>query len=268
MSFFIKRHDQRARDLEPFTFAKMRPEYISRADFLAQISPLQKGIEIGPFANPLLKGPNVKYLDVLPTEQLKARARTLGINPDGVPHISYVSNQNGFPEISEVFDYALSCHSIEHQPDLVKHLNQVERILAPGGSYFLIIPDKRYCFDHYLRESTIADVVGAFLENRVNHTPKSVIEHRSLTTHNDPVAHFAGIHGEIVSNQHERVSQAMIEFKNANGSYIDVHAWQFLPNTFIEIINQLKLLGLTEFEVQMMYETQVNTQEFFVMLSI
>ena len=119
-----------------------------------------------------------------------------------------------------------------------------------------------------MRESTIADVVGAFLENRVNHTPKSVIEHRSLTTHNDPVAHFAGIHGEIVSNQHERVSQAMIEFKNANGSYIDVHAWQFLPNTFIEIINQLKLLGLTEFEVQMMYETQVNTQEFFVMLSI
>lgn len=267
LSIFKKRQDQSNRDLEPLPFVNEKQQHISRADFLAQISPLQKGIEVGPFANPLLRGPNVKYLDVLPTEQLKARARTFGMDPELVPHISYIADENGFPEISESFDYLLSCHSIEHQPDLVNHLNQVEQILLPGGKYFLIIPDKRYCFDHYIAESTIADVVGAYLEQRTVHTAKSVIEHRALTTHNDPVEHFAGNHGDLSINQHDRVSHAINEFQNADGSYIDVHAWQFTPNSFVSLIEQISSLGLCEFKVESIFQTAQNTQEFFSVLA-
>lgn len=239
----------------------------NRDEFLAQIPTDGKGIEIGPFANPQLHGPNVKYLDVLTSEQLKQRALALGMDPEKVPHISYISNQNGFPDIPEMFDYALSCHSIEHQPDLVKHLNQVEKILLPGGKYFLIIPDKRYCFDHYLAESTFVDIVGAFLEQRIVHTAKSVIEHRALTTHNDPVAHFSGNHGDILSNQHQRVLQAISEFRNASGSYIDVHAWQFVPESFTELIVNLNALGLTSFKITNIWNTPINNLEFFVTLT-
>jgi SAM-dependent methyltransferase len=268
LSVFKKRHDLRNTDLELISFVNERQQYTSRADFLAQISPLQKGLEIGPFANPLLNNPNVKYLDVLPTEQLKVRASTLGMDPELVPLISYIADENGFPEISESFDYLLSCHSIEHQPDLVKHLNQVEQILLPGGKYFLIIPDKRYCFDHYIAESTIADVVGAYLEQRTVHTAKSVIEHRALTTHNDPVEHFAGNHGDLSINQHDRVSHAINECRNANGSYIDVHAWQFTPNSFIEIIGMLNDLKLIKFKITSVFQTALNTQEFFATLEL
>ena len=239
----------------------------NRDEFLAQIPTDGKGIEIGPFANPQLHGPNIKYLDVLTSEELKRRARELGMDPEKVPHISYISNQNGFPDIPEIFDYALSCHSIEHQPDLVKHLNQVEKILSPSGKYFLIIPDKRYCFDHYLAESTFADIVGAFIEQRIVHTAKSVIEHRALTTHNDPVAHFSGNHGDILSNQHQRVLQAISEFKNASGSYIDVHAWQFVPESFAELIGNLNALGLTSFKITNIWNTPINNLEFFVTLT-
>ena len=146
---------------------------------MARISITLKGIEIGPFANPLLKGPNVKYLDVLPTEQLKNRVNALEMDPELVPQISFVSNQNGIPDIPEIFDYALSCRSIEHQPDLIKHLNQIEYILSPGGKYFHIIPDKRFCYDHFLPASSIADVVGAHLEKRLVHSAKSIVEHHT-----------------------------------------------------------------------------------------
>jgi hypothetical protein len=267
LSVFKKRHDLRNTDLELISFVNERQQYTSRADFLAQISPLQKGLEIGPFANPLLNNPNVKYLDVLPTEQLKVRASTLGMDPELVPLISYIADENGFPEISESFDYLLSCHSIEHQPDLVKHLNQVEQILLPGGKYFLIIPDKRYCFDHYIAESTIADVVGAYLEQRTVHTAKSVIEHRALTTHNDPVEHFAGNHGDIESNQQVRVQQAIGEFKNSNGQYIDVHAWYFVPESFVKLVNQLNELGLVGLKVAQIWNTPTNNFEFCVILT-
>jgi SAM-dependent methyltransferase len=266
LNIFKKQHDQVARDLEQFTFASIGQQYISRADFLAQILPLQKGLEIGPFANPLLKSANVKYLDVLPTEQLKVRASELGMDSELVPHISYIADENGFPKITESFDYVLSCHSIEHQPDLVKHLNQVEQILLPGGKYFLIIPDKRYCFDHYIAESTIADVVGAYLDKRTVHTAKSVIEHRALTTHNDPVEHFAGNHGDILSNQQVRVQQAISEFKHSNGQYIDVHAWQFVPKSFVDLVNQLNELGLVGLKVAQIWNTPANNFEFYVIL--
>ncbi len=239
----------------------------NRDEFLAQIPSDGKGIEIGPFANPQLHGSNIKYLDVLTSEQLKQRALALGMDPEKVPQISYIANQNGFPDIPVMFDYALSCHSIEHQPDLVKHLNQVEKILVPGGKYFLIIPDKRYCFDHYLASSTFVDVVGAFLEQRIVHTAKSVIEHRALTTHNDPVAHFSGNHGDILSNQHQRVLQAISEFQNASGSYIDVHAWQFVPESFTELIGNLNALGLTSFKITNIWNTPINNLEFFVTLT-
>jgi SAM-dependent methyltransferase len=240
--------------------------FTTRAEFLADIPNDGKGIEIGPFANPLLHGPNVKYLDVLPTEQLITRARELGMDHTKVPQITYISDINGFPDISERFDYALSCHSIEHQPDLIKHLNQVEQILVPGGRYFLIIPDKRYCFDHYLSESTIADVVGAFLEKRTIHSAKSVIEHRALTTHNDPVAHFSGSHGDIWISQNERIIQAIDEFTRSDGGYIDVHAWQFTPESFTALIQSTESLQLTTFFIQSAFKTAINSQEFFVTL--
>ncbi len=241
--------------------------HINREDFLSLISEHEQGIEIGPFASPLLKGPNVKYLDVLPSELLKIRARDLGLDPHLVPHISYISNQDGIPDIPEKFDYALSCHSIEHQPDLVRHFMQVERILKPNGKYFLIIPDKRYCFDHFLPESTIADVIGAFLDQRKVHAAKSVIEHRALTTHNDPSAHFSGNHGDISINQNLRVQQAISEFKNANGSYIDVHAWQFIPASFKELVSNLNALNLVGFKITSIWNTPINNFEFYVTMS-
>ena len=244
-----------------------KERYINRKDFLALISEHKQGIEIGPFASPLLKGPNVKYLDVLPSEQLKIRARDLGLDPYLVPHISYISDQDGIPDIQEKFDYALSSHSIEHQPDLVRHFNQVEKILKPNGEYFLIIPDKRYCFDHFLPESTIADVVGAFLDQRKVHTAKSVIEHRALTTHNDPAAHFSGSHGDISNNQNLRVRQAISEFKNANGSYIDVHAWQFVPTSFTELVSNLNALNLVDLKITNIWNTPINNFEFYVTMS-
>ena len=194
-------------------------EPTNRGDFLSLIPQNDKGIEIGPFASPLLNGATVKYLDVLPTEILKARAITLGLDPTKVPDISYVLNKDGFPKITERFDFVISSHSIEHQPDLCSHLNQVSEILVPDGKYFLIIPDKRYCFDHFIAESTIADVLDAHFEKRRVHSAKSVIEHRALTTHNDPVAHHLGNHGDILSSQHVRIQSAMEEFLSEDAKF-------------------------------------------------
>ena len=93
-----------------------------------------------------------------------------------------------------------SSHCIEHQPDLVRHLQEVANLLEPDGAYFLLIPNKLYCFDHFIAETSVADVMLAHhLGHRV-HTLASVIEHRALTTHNDPSRHWLGDHADPTTN--------------------------------------------------------------------
>jgi hypothetical protein len=144
-------------------------------------------------------------------------------------------------------------------------LNQVARILAPKGRSLLVIPDKRYCFDHFIAESSIADFIGA--RGSKVHSAKSVIEHIALATHNDPIRHWVGDHGvPRFRGNLSSVSVAMGEFDNSGGAYIDVHAWQFTPQSFRSGIEVLSSLGLIGLEVERVYATPHNTFEFCAIL--
>ena len=61
------------------------------ADRLAFVNLIPASIhtlEIGPYARPLISGPNVKYVDVYSTKELKKLAPEVGMKPDEVPHIN------------------------------------------------------------------------------------------------------------------------------------------------------------------------------------
>jgi hypothetical protein len=148
----------------------------------------------------------------------------------------------------------------------VRHLNQVADLLKPNGRYYLLVPDHRYCFDHYLLPSTVAQVLGAHLENRKVHTLSSVVEHRALTTHNDPARHWAGDHGDPKENRAGRIASAIQEINDANGAYIDVHAWYFTPQSFRQIITDLSATRHIPFSVQTMFPTRPNSNEFWTIL--
>ena len=221
-------------------------------------------LEIGPFCRPLKRGPRVEYLDVLDAGQLRARAAKAGANAAGVPDV--IHHVGDLDVVDRSYDAVLSSHAIEHQPDLVRHLQQVERVLNPGGGYFLIIPDKRYCFDHFMAESTIADVLQAHREQRRTHTLKSVVEHRALTVHNDHRRHWAGDHGNPERDRAARIKAALGEYEAAAGRYIDVHAWYFVPSSFRSIVTSLRELGLIGLEVAGIYHTARDRNEFCAIL--
>jgi SAM-dependent methyltransferase len=119
-----------------------------RNGVVALVSKNATVLEIGPFCNPLLSGTNVSYFDVLSEEALVARASCL--DPSGVPHIEYVSPTSDLSIVDRRFDVVISSHCLEHQVDLIGHLKEVGHLLLPGGAYFLLVPDKRYCFDHFI----------------------------------------------------------------------------------------------------------------------
>jgi len=241
---------------------------LHRAMFAALVPTDAPALEIGPFAAPLLQGAHVRYCDVLDTEQLRRRAASLGLDPARVPDIHYAVGTNQLDDIAQTFGAILSSHAIEHQPDLVEHLQQVERRLRPGGRYFLLVPDKRYCFDRRLAPSTIAEVLQAHEEGRRSHTLRSVIEHRALTVHNDPRAHWedATPWDAAAAVQAQAVAGAIDEYRAAGGGYLDVHAWYFTPDSFAAIVGLLQALAFTCLAVERLYPTRRNTPEFWAIL--
>lgn len=237
-----------------------------RADFLKLMDPEAKLLEIGPYCAPAFNGPNVKFLDVFDAPTLRERAIAGGIDPSNCPgEIHYT---NGLSEAAgENFDVLFSSHAIEHQPDLVRHLQEAGAALRPGGMYWMIVPDKRFCFDHHLPETRLADVLDAYLERRTRHRARSVLEYLMYQDHNDPVAHWQGRHGDVTSGSLDRLKAGMEHFEEAAGAYIDVHSWQLTPDRFKEINLTLSQLGLTPFSQLRVYDTPFGNFEFMAVLS-
>lgn len=246
--------------------AEGRSNYMSRRDFVSSI-PLNKTLEIGPFTNPSIIGENVKYFDVLDFPALVQRAKEHSYPITHNIKIDYVSSDGDLSIIGEKFDSVFSSHCIEHQIDLIKHINDVDKILTSNGQYYLIIPDKRYCFDYFLPESSVADVLGASLQKSNGlHHPSNVLKNRVMTTHNDSVKHWSGEHGDIESNMLLKVSNVLTEIIDNKG-YIDVHAWQFTPKSFKKILDILFSITIINLKIIYISDTPFNSNEFCVVLS-
>jgi SAM-dependent methyltransferase len=238
----------------------------TRADFAGLVPKSADALEIGPFYSPVLKSRRTKYFDVLSQDELIARAKVIGVAAPTVPKIDFISNVGDLSVVDQQFDVVLSSHCLEHQPDLIAHLQQVERILRVGGRYFLLIPDKRYCFDHFMPASTAADVLDAHHNGARVHSLRNVINHRAFTCHNDGALHWLGDHGTYLNNHAARVNAAIAEYNAHDGGYIDVHAWFFTPDSLRELMTTLGELGLTGLSIERLYPSRKDSIEFWMVL--
>ncbi len=240
----------------------------NRSAFLRDF-PLGNALEIGPFDNPTIAGPGVSYFDVLDAPALKSRAAAIGYGGGRIPErIDFVSPTGDLSVIDRSFDAALSSHVIEHQPDLVQHLRGVEAILKPGGAYHLIVPDRRYTFDHFLPETSVVDVEQAHVERRRTHTRASILDHRLGTTHNNPLRHWLGLHGKPRPTDDMRRSAQAEADRSKAGEYVDVHAWAFSPHGFLSLMGQLRDRGLTGLVPERVHATSFGDLEFFAVLRL
>ena len=267
-------------DLRAFSEAQARAHYaeygrgegrtyapgMSR-DRLAEYFPTDRPIlEIGPYARPFLTTQNVRYADVFSTEELRARAPINGLAPELCPEIHYNLSRTSLRDVAERFAAAFSSHCIEHQPDLIRHLNDVAHVLEPGAPYVLFVPDKRYCFDHFRPLSTTLDVVAAHIDRRERHDTRTILQGLVLATHNDPRRHWAGDHGSPAGRDDDAWRSAVDTLGGLGGGYVDAHAWQFTAASFAEIIIELCRRDFVRLVPEAIYDTLSNTQEFCAIL--
>jgi SAM-dependent methyltransferase len=240
----------------------------TRFDFIELIPKDKKVLEIGPFWNPSIFGEKVFYFDIQDKEELMLKAKSFKLPVKNCPYIHFVSPTGNLDIVNECFDVVLSSHCIEHQPNLLKHLNNVEKLLNPGGYYFVLAPDKRYCFDHFIPESSLAQVIETQIENKGFHSLRTFLENGSLTTHNEQLRHWKGDHGNPLLSIKERVEDSLTRYNKslASKEYVDLHTWYFTPNSFKNIIDGLNAVSYTRLTIEKIYPTLYGSNEFWAIL--
>ncbi len=253
-----------------------------------------KVLEIGCGGSPFLVGETVKYFETQTVEILKKRYIKNKRTTNNFPKtFEFVSPHGDLGIVNENFDIAFSSHVIEHCPDLIEHFQNVGRILNPGGLYILIVPDKRYCFDYYHSESTITEVLDAFVNEKKLPKLSDVIDSAYTRTHNNPFLHWIGDHGKRYGYRDTPLEpDAKVEIMNepffddgqginrenflrliekyaealGKGEYINAHNWQFTPDSFGYIVNLLNALEFINLPLYRLCHTIWGRQEFIVIL--
>lgn len=252
-------------------------------------------LEISPWDSPFLHGETIKYFDAADAETLRKNAVDSHRPFADVPEkIHFVNAMGDLSVVDEKFDIVFSSNVIEHTPDLIAHFQAVGRLLDKGGLYIIIAPDKRYCFDHYNPVSSISEVIDAFMNNREIPTLASVINSAYTLTHNDPILHWLGYHGERFGQRkdipfgldlqvevadekflddgdslHKDKFLHMIEkYAEAleNNNYINTHNWRFTPDSFGYIVNILTALEFINFKLYRITHTTWGRFEFIAIL--
>ena len=166
------------------------------------------------------------------------------------------------------FDVVLSCHCIEHQPDLIQHFMEVSRILRDNGRYLILAPDKTYCFDYFVPTTTISHVMQAHADKRITHTLQSLIDNRAMITHNDVARHWQGDHGQPAYYDDKSLIMKVIEeYKSSNGQYLDCHAWQFTSKSFRDISNTLFCIGASRLYQDVVLDAGENKNTFLAIMT-
>jgi predicted SAM-dependent methyltransferase len=229
-----------------------------------------RGLEIGPLNRPLLpKSPGrIFYADHCSTEDLRTKyANNPEIPKDDICLIDFDLSRMRLSDTNKdgQFDLVVASHVIEHVPDLVSWLRDIHGILNDGGVLALVVPDKRFTFDVFRRETSFWMVQEAVGRSRPS--IEVVIDHFMNNVHADAATLWAVSESR---NEFRRTTNPgayldLIERYN-RGEYIDAHCWVVTPRSFLELIGQIIDYYKIPYELSFFETTPLGKLEFYVQL--
>jgi len=237
------------------------------AKLLSSRFPDSKKLEIGPYMSPLLEAETSDYFDVLSTEELVLRSKNENGPYEQVVPVNFVGPEASANYIPKRYPLIVSSHVLEHQTDLIRHLNNIFELLLPGGLYIALIPDLRFCFDHFNQPSTISQIFRAYFLEEKNHTLENYFIDRLETGHNETIQHWRNEHGIqkyiSLNNKMEVVDYFETYISMITDGYVDVHAWKFTPQSFKRIVSTLEKLGFISLHLSELRATLPGNNEFW-----
>jgi SAM-dependent methyltransferase len=93
----------------------------------------------------------------------------------------FCDGSNLVPIGDRSYDFILSAHNLEHFANPVKALSEWKRVLRPGGTLVLVLPNYRKTFDHRRTPTPVAAMLADFEQNvgeeDLSHLPEILALH-------------------------------------------------------------------------------------------
>jgi hypothetical protein len=230
-----------------------------------------RGLEIGPLHNPLVRKSEgtVYYVDHAKTkviEKTNRNPRHLGCD---VADIDIVWGDRPLGQlVPYAMDYVVASHVIEHVPDMIGWLLDLEGALTPDGVICLAIPDRRFTFDLNRPESTTGEFVEAYLLRARRPPARHVFDQVAMQV---PLpkddAWKDGLFLQLPPREdYLPGAHGLAQRVAKSADYIDAHCWVFTPQSFLDNADRLSRIGLFPFVIAHFQPTEYGHYEFFVRL--
>ena len=232
-----------------------------------------RGLEIGPLSHPLVwreDGP-VLYVYHATTAELKVKnAGHPDIDVEAIVEVDAVWGDRTLKQCLDgrEVDYVVASHVIEHVPDLITWLQEIEEALAPTGQLRLIAPDKRFTFDLFRRPTSLADLLVAHLMRARRPGLQQVVDFALNTVYAESGWVRAGkvTTGSFTGNNGKLAALSTAERFLRTDDYIDLHCWAFSPADFARLFQRASGYGLIRFRCAGFFDTEPGEHEFVVHL--
>ena len=139
-------------------------------------------------------------------------------------------------------------------------------ILVDGGSVFLAVPDRRFCFDARRSPTTVGMALQAYeLADRIP-SVRAVYDHFRKAV--DIPAEAAGGARWSAPNRsiHPFQTCSTHVARVRSGQYVDAHVWTFTPGSFVELVEDLGRLDVVDLTIRDILPTAQGQMEFYVVL--
>lgn len=123
------------------------------------------GVEIGALDKPLALEGDVIFLDRNSTSELR---KIYARDPRGpfVIQVHIVWKESRYPFFDDnAFDFVANSHVLEHVANPGRQIEEWIRIIRPGGILYMIVPDKRFCFDRRREVTSLSHLMQEFQDD-------------------------------------------------------------------------------------------------------
>jgi SAM-dependent methyltransferase len=230
-----------------------------------------KGLELGPFDKPLVPRclGEVRYLDFVDEGVLRKRCeRNPNRNANKVVKLDYVLGDRSISEtVTERFDYIVASHVIEHVPNMLGWLRELNRLLNPDTGYlFLVVPDRRFTFDNERPATSLGELIENDEIDRKRPALRAVFDQRY---YHKPIQ--AGEMWRDPSHVHSLprtfgIDQALELMTRAKSHYIDCHCNVFVDEGFGNLVEETERIGRQPFQVTTLIPTERPYLDFIAIL--
>jgi SAM-dependent methyltransferase len=233
------------------------------------------GIEFGALTAPLVHRSegDIIYVDHADTETLRRKYFSdANVDVSRLVEVDAVWGANTLQQAigeGRKVDYVIASHVVEHVPDLLGWLSEIEAVLRPTGSLRLAVPDRRFTFDRLRRESRLSDILTARLFAARAPLPAQILDHVLEVVAIDAKAVWRGEIGSAAALRRiHSLSDAIALAEDAlrHGTYHDVHCWVFTPVSFARLLGRAAGLRLHGFACAYFHDTEPGELEFQVAL--